>query len=204
MENRFELTSMDSLDELVTAGTYGNNVYTTSHDTEVHTIEAYFTGDALPEYYFFGKNYEEKSGNYPTKCLDVLQSLMLMCNATMYCQADGRIILRNKDIINTDVIDISPGDVISIVDRRIDQGSPDISILSVLSGDETSLASLVKQNLLSYHEGRWQIEATIKYLNTYNIGLFGKIKIGDNYYKVVEVFPVYNQNVYKIKAWRVE
>jgi hypothetical protein len=165
-------------------------------------VEAECYGYILPSFIHPGKSYETyKQEN--TDNLKVLQAMLMMYNATIFTNEAGQIILKNKDAYATDIIDIADEDVISFITKRVNQETPDTSVIEVLAGDTTHLASLIKDYLIGFHNGKWSCEATIDQIGKYNLALQSKICIQGVEYAITEIERDYVNDEYKVKAWRI-
>lgn len=165
-----------------------------------HWVEAECYGNILPSHLHPGKSYETyKQEN--TDNLKALQAILMIYNATIFTNEAGQIILKNKNAFATDIIDIADDDVISFITKRVNQETPDTSVIEVLAGDTTHLAGLIKEYLIDYHSGKWSCETTIDQISKYNLKLQSKICIKEVVYAITEIERDYVNDEYKVKAW---
>jgi len=116
------LSSTRSLD----GRSYGSSQYVG------HWIEADCRGNIFPSRIQPGKSYET-SQSEQTDNLKVLQAMLMFYNATIFTNAAGQSILKNKDAYATAIIDIADEDVINHVTKRGNQEKPDIKTIDVLA-----------------------------------------------------------------------
>lgn len=127
--------------------------------------------------------------------------MLMFYNATIFTNAAGQIILKNKDAYSSTIIDIAEEDVISFVTKRGNQEKPDIKTIDVLAGDTTQLQSLIKDYLIGFYDSKWSLETTIDQLSKYNLSLQSKIRIRNLVYAITELERDYINDEYKVKAW---
>jgi len=127
----------------------------------------------------------------------------LLYNATIYADAAGRIIMKNKDAYSANVIDIEDNDVVSFTVKRGHQEAPDISLLEIMAGDTSHLKDLIKNNLIGFHDSKWSCEATIDQIGKYTLALQSRIQIKGVVYAIIEIERDHIKDEYKVKAWRL-
>jgi hypothetical protein len=164
-----------------------------------HWIEADCYGNIFPSRIHPGKSYETYQEEQ-TDNLKALQTMLMFYNATIFTNAAGQIILKNKDAYSTAIIDIADEDVISFVTKRGNQEKPDIKTIDVLAGDTTQLQGIIKDYLIGFYDSKWSIETTIDKLNQYNLSLLTKIRIRNQVYAITELERDYINDDYKVKA----
>ncbi len=184
------LTSVGSID----GRSYGSSQYVN------HWNEAHFHGNLFPVKLFPGKAYENFNAEQ-TDNIKALQAMLMLYNATIYTDALGRIIFKNKDAYSSTVIDIDEDDVVSFVSKRGNPEKPEIASLDILAGDTTQLQSKIKDYLIDFHDSKWSCEATIDQLSKYILSLQSKIRIRAKVYAITELERNYIDDEYKVKAW---
>ncbi len=127
--------------------------------------------------------------------------MLMLYNATIFTNAAGQIILKNKDAYSTTIIDIADEDVVSFVVKRGNQENPDIKTIDVLAGDTTQLQGLIKDYLIDFYDSKWSVDTTIDQLSKYNLSLQSKIRIKTKVYAITELERDYINDEYKVKAW---
>ncbi|GAB1467973.1 hypothetical protein MASR2M64_06670 [Candidatus Cloacimonadota bacterium] len=186
------LTSTGSLD----GRSYGSSQYVN------HWIEADCHGNIFPSRIQPGKSYEtykeEQADN-----IKALQTMLMFYNATIFTNAAGQIILKNKDAYSTTIIDIADDDVISYISKRGNQEKPDMKTIDVLAGDTSQLQGIIKDYLIDFHDSKWSLDVTIDQLSKYNITLQSKIRIRTLVYAITELERDYINDEYKVKAWLI-
>lgn len=184
------LSSTGSLD----GRSYGSSQYVG------HWIEADCRGNIFPSRIQPGKSYET-SQSEQTDNLKVLQAMLMFYNATIFTNAAGQSILKNKDAYATAIIDIADEDVINHVTKRGNQEKPDIKTIDVLAGDTTQLQGMIKDYLIGFYDSKWSLETTIDQLTKYNLSLQSKIRIRNLVYAITELERDYINDEYKVTAW---
>lgn len=175
--------------------------YGSAHNIN-HYVEAQCYGNILPSKIHPGKSYETyKQEN--TENLKVLQAVLMMYNATIFADAAGRIIMKNKDAYSANVIDIEDSDVISFTVKRVNPEIPDMSVLEILAGDTSHLKDVIKNNLIGFHNSKWSCEATIDQIGKYTLALQSRIQIKGVVYAIIEIERDHIKDEYKVKAWRL-
>jgi len=127
--------------------------------------------------------------------------MLMLYNATIFTNAAGQIILKNKDAYATTIIDIADEDVVSFVVKRGNQEKPEIASIDVMAGDTTQLQTYIQDYLIDFHDSKWSCEATIDSLSKYNLSLQSKIRIQSQIYAITELERNYLDDEYKVKAW---
>lgn len=191
--------SATQMGQLQTTAVNGEAYYGLSH-WNGHWVQANFHGNVMPAKLQPGKSYETNKTEQ-TENLKALQALLMLYNATVVCDAQGRICLKNKDNYSASIVEIEDEDVISLVTKRGNQEKPAGQTLEALAGDTTKLQEQISQYLTDYFNGKWSIEATIDQIDKYAIALQSKIQIQDEVYAVNEVERDYLNDEYKVKAW---
>ncbi len=184
---------------LVSVGSIDGRSYGSSQYVN-HWIEAHCHGNIFSSRIQPGKSYETNQEEQ-TDNLKVLQTMLMFYNATIFTNAAGQIILKNKDAYSTAIIDIADEDVISFVTKRGNQEKPDIKTIDVLAGDTTQLQGIIKDYLIGFYDSKWSCEATIDQLSKYNLSLQSKIRIQNQIYAITELERNYIEDEYKVKAW---
>jgi hypothetical protein len=184
------LSSTGSLD----GRSYGSSQYVN------HWIEADCHGNIFPSRIQPGKSYET-SKEEQTDNIKVLQAMLMFYNATIFTNAAGQIILKNKDAYATSIIDIADDDVISFVTKRGNQEKPDIKTIDVLAGDTTQLQGIIKDYLIDFYDSKWSLDVTIDQLTKYGLSLQSKIRIRTKVYAITELERDYINDEYKVSAW---
>lgn len=186
------LTSTASLD----GRSYGSSQYVNTW------VEAQCHGNVFPSRIQPGKSYETfKQEN--TENLKAMQAMLMLYNATIYSDALGRIILKNKDAYSANLTDIEDDDVLSFVVKRGNQEAPDMSVIEILAGDTTHLKDLIKNYLIGFHDSKWSCEATIDQIGKYALALQSRIRINGVVYAITEIDKDHVNDEYKVKAWRL-
>ncbi|GAB1467569.1 hypothetical protein MASR2M64_02420 [Candidatus Cloacimonadota bacterium] len=147
-----------------------------------------------------GKSYETYKEEQ-TDNIKALQTMLMFYNATIFTNAAGQIILKNKDAYSTTIIDIADEDVISFISKRGNQEKPDMKTIDVLAGDTTQLQGIIKDYLIDFYDSKWSLEATIDQLSKYNLTLQSKISIKTQVYAITELERDYINDEYKVNAW---
>ena len=127
--------------------------------------------------------------------------MLMFYYATIFTNAAGQIILKNKDAYATAIIEIADEDVINHVTKRGNQEKPDIKTIDVLAGDTTQLQGIIKDYLIGFYDSKWSLETTIDQLTKYNLSLQSKIRIRNQVYAITELERDYINDEYKVKAW---
>ncbi|MCB5251525.1 MAG: hypothetical protein RBR69_08510 [Candidatus Cloacimonadaceae bacterium] len=179
---------------LIDGKSYGSSQYVN------HWNEAHFHGNLMPSKLQPGEAYETAQEEQ-TDNLKALQAMLMLYNATIFTNASGQIILKNKDAYSTTIIDIADEDVVSFVVKRGNQEKPDIKTIDVLAGDTTQLQGLIKDYLIDFYDSKWSVETTIDQLAKYNLSLQSKIRIQTKVYAITELERDYINDEYKVKAW---
>jgi hypothetical protein len=190
-----------TLDELISGDTIHGRTYD-SNQTPDHQVVATFSGNIYPSYLQPGQAYINYTSEH-TGMMKVLRAMLMLYNATLYTDAQGRIILANKGAYSNNIIDIEDRDVVSFVLKRTSQEEPKVSELDVLAGDTTQLQEIIKGELMGFYESRWSIDAVIDQLAKYDLALQSKIRIRDQVYAITELAQDYEKDEYKVKAWRI-
>ena len=184
---------------LPSVGVLNGRAYGSSHYVD-HWTAAHFTGNLFPAYLQPGKSYETNKEEQ-TENLKVLKAMLLLYNATVYTNASGTIIFKNKDAYSTNIIEIDDEDVINFMVKRGNPEKPEIASIDMLAGDTTQLQTYIQDYLIDFHDSKWSCEATIDQLNKYSLTLQSKIRIKDQIYAITEVERDYINDEYKVKAW---
>lgn len=191
--------SENSLYNLSSGGIIDNRGYGQSHYVN-HWVEANCNGNLFPSKLQPGKSYE----NYQMELTDnfkVLQAMLMLYNATIFSNASGQIILKNKDYYAGNIINIADNDVVSYLIKRGTPEQPEVSIMDVFAGDTTQLRSRIKDYLIDFHDSKWCCEAVIDQLSKYNLSLQSRIRIQGKIYAVTELERNFQEDEYKVKAW---
>ena len=202
-QNYFAENGMAYLDiySLLSTATVGSDVYNYANVSSV--ITAKFTGDIFPSLLFPGKMYETYIAE-STENMKTLQMMLLLYNATIYCNNYGTIILKSKDsTATTTTINIQDADVLAFAIKRGNQEKPDLSPLEVLAGDTSILKSQLSTYLPNCYESAWEIETTIDNISKYDIQLFYRLEVKGKSIRVTEVQKDYQNDEYKIKGWQI-
>ncbi len=125
----------------------------------------------------------------------------MLYNATIFTDAIGRIVLKNKDAYSTNTVDIDDKDVVSFIVKRGNQEKPQIEEIDIFAGDTSQLQGIIRNRLIDYYDSKWSIETTIDQLSKYDLGLFSKIRIQNKVYAITELERDFNKDEYKVKAW---
>ena len=184
------LSSTGSLDDR----SYGSSQYVN------HWIEAHCYGNIFPSRIQPGKSYESYQAEQ-TDNIKALQAMLMLYNATIFSDPQGRIVLKNKDAYASTIIDIDADDVVSFVSKRGNPEKPEINCLDILAGDTSQLQSRIKDYLIDFHDSKWSCEAVIDQLSKYNLSLQSKLRIQNNIYAITELERNYIDDEYKVKAW---
>lgn len=179
--------------------TYNGTNYNSSHSVGQY-VRAQFAGNIFPPRIHPGQGYVRYE---PTQenSLKVLQAMLMMYNATLYCRPDGALVLQNKASGAAIPISISDDDVLLMNVRRQDSETPDIESLAVLAGDTTVLQELVKDYLMSL-SSRWQTEMRIADLST-AVGILSVITVHGDNYLVTDIDRDFNSDVAVVNGWRI-
>lgn len=197
--NDHSLTEAVIFNGLSSTGTLDGRSYGSSQYVD-HWIEAQCSGNIFPSRIQPGKSYETYKEEQ-TDNIKALQGMLMLYNATIFTNAAGQIILKNKDAYSATIIDIEDGDVISFVTKRGNQEKPGITAIDVLAGDTTQLQGIVKGYLIDFYDSKWSVEATIDQLSKYSLSLQSKIRIKTKVYAITEIERDYVNDEYKVKAW---
>lgn len=184
---------------LSSTGTLDGRSYGSSQYVD-HWIEAQCSGNIFPSRIQPGKSYETYKEEQ-TDNIKALQGMLMLYNATIFTNAAGQIILKNKDAYSATIIDIEDEDVISYVTKRGNQEKPGITAIDVLAGDTAQLQGIVKGYLIDFYDSKWSVEATIDQLSKYSLSLQSKIRIKTLVYAITEIERDYVNDEYKVKAW---
>ena len=184
---------------LVSVGSIDGRNYGSSHYIG-HWVEAHFHGNLFPAKLFPGKAYENYNDEQ-TDNIKALQAMLMLYNATIFSDPEGRIVLKNKDAYASAIIDIDADDVVSLVNKRGNPEKPEINCLDILAGDTTQLQGFIKDYLIDFHNSKWSCEAVIDQLSKYNLNLQSKLRIQNNIYAITELERNYIDDEYKVKAW---
>lgn len=193
--------SQSSLFSLASAGAIGGLSYGSSQYSN-YWVEANCHGNVFPERIQPGKTYENYSDEQ-TDNLKVLQAMLMLYNATIITDVNGRIVLKNKDAYSAEIITIDDNDVISFMIKRGNQETPDMDTIDVLAGDTKDLKEIIKDHLVDFYDSKWSIDARISQISKYDIGLFSKIRMQDMVYAIIEVERDIANDEIKLKAWRI-
>lgn len=196
---------------LVQCGPLNGNAYNSSHwhvpsVADGCGVTGGFSGNIFPARLFPGKEYENTLngiGDEPLEHLKALQAMLLLYNATVYCDAAGLIVFRNKDDFSGSVTTIPDTAVVALSVKRSNQEEPDMSVLEALCGDTTLLATLVKPTLRDFYAGKWLAEMTIDGLDAFDLQLFGRVAVHGKNYAIIELQRDFAADEYKIKAWEL-
>ncbi|MCB5288165.1 MAG: hypothetical protein LHW64_10255 [Candidatus Cloacimonetes bacterium] len=178
------------------------NLHYTKSQFSNHWVKAHCYGNLFPAKLQPGKFYETFEEEQ-TDNIKALQAMLMLYNATIYTNASGQIILKNKDAYSPGEISIDDRDVISLKIKRGNQETPDMDTIEVLAGDTTQLQGIIKGHLLDFYDGKWSIDAEISQISKYDISLLDKIRIQGIVYAVVEVERDISSDEIKLKAWRL-
>lgn len=127
--------------------------------------------------------------------------MLMLYNATIFTDAIGRVVLKNKDAYASTIIDIEDKDVVSFIVKRGNQEKPQIEEIDVFAGDTSQLQGIIRNRLIDFYDSKWSIETTIDQLSKYDLGLFSKIRIQNKVYAITELERDFNKDEYKVKAW---
>ena len=127
--------------------------------------------------------------------------MLMLYNATIFTDTDGRIVLKNKVAYSTNTIDIDDKDVVSFIIKRGNQEKPQIEEIDIFAGDTTQLQGIIKNRLIDFYDSKWSIEAVIDQLSKYDLSLQSKIRIYNQVYAITELERNYVDDEYKLKAW---
>jgi hypothetical protein len=165
-----------------------------------HWVEANCNGNLFPSKLQPGKSYESFQMEL-TDNFKVLQAMLMLYNATIFSNASGQIILKNKDYYAGNIINIADNDVVSFLIKRGTPEKPEVSIMDVFAGDTTQLQSRIKDYLIGFHDSKWCCEAVIDQISKYNLSLQSRIRIQGKIYAVTELERNFQEDEYKVKAW---
>lgn len=127
--------------------------------------------------------------------------MLMLNNATIFTNAAGQIILKNKDAYSTNAVDIDDKDVVSFIVKRGNQEKPQIEEIDIFAGDTSQLQGIIRNRLIDFYDSKWSIETTIDQLSKYDLGLFSKIRIQNKVYAITELERDFIKDEYKVKAW---
>ncbi|GAB1467725.1 hypothetical protein MASR2M64_04080 [Candidatus Cloacimonadota bacterium] len=184
---------------LTGTGSLGSAYYGSSQYYN-HWVEANFHGNLFPAKLQPGKSYETYKEEQ-TDNIKALQMMLMLYNATIFTNAAGQIILKNKDAYSSTIIDIADEDVVSFANKRGNQEKPDIKAIEVLAGDTAQLQEIIKGYLIDFYDSKWSIDVTIDQLSKYSLSLQSKIRIKTLVYAITEIERDYVNDEYKVKAW---
>lgn len=190
------LTGSPGLPSTLTLGTssYGLTAYAD------HYVRPNWYGSLIPAKLFPGSGYIDASADR-TPCLQVLQAMLLLTNATITAAPDGTLLLRAKSATLPPTQYVDPADVISLSLSRLDSETPDTGALSVLAGDTSLLAPLLRDHLTALYASLWRAEITLDRLDKYTPALLAALSINDVSYLVNSVETDYVADEYRIIAW---
>lgn len=127
--------------------------------------------------------------------------MLMLYNATIFTDAIGRIVLKNKDAYSTNTIDIDDKDVVSFIVKRGNQEKPQIEEIDFFAGDTSQLQGIIRNRLIDFYDSKWSRETTIDQLSKYDLSLQSRIRIQDKVYAITELERDFNKDEYKVKAW---
>ncbi len=184
---------------LTSTGSLGSAYYGSSQYYN-HWVEANFHGNLFPAKLQPGKSYETFKEEQ-TDNIKALQAMLMLYNATIYTNASGQIILKNKDAYSATIIDIADADVVSFMTKRGNPEKPEIASLDIMAGDTAQLQTHIKDYLIDFHDSKWSCETVIDNLSKYNLSIQSKIRIKTKIYAITELERDYINDEYKVKAW---
>jgi hypothetical protein len=184
---------------MVSGGVIDGKGYGSGHSIN-HQVYATFNGNLYPTRLQPGTAYETYKDDQ-TDNIKVLKAMLMLYNATIFTDAIGRIVLKNKDAYSTNTIDIDDKDVVSFIVKRGNQEKPQIEEIDILAGDTTQLQGIIKNRLIDFYDSMWSIEAVIDQLSKYDLLLQSRIRIQDKIYAITETEKDYIKDEYKVKAW---
>jgi|GEM_PF-5815349 len=191
--------SENSLYSLTSTGLIDGRSYGSGHWLG-HWAQATFNGNLYPTRLQPGTAYETFKEEQ-TDNLKVLKAMLMLYNATIFTDAIGRVVLKNKDAYASTIIDIEDKDVVSFIVKRGNQEKPQIEEIDVFAGDTSQLQGIIRNRLIDFYDSKWSIETTIDQLSKYDLGLFSKIRIQNKVYAITELERDFNKDEYKVKAW---
>lgn len=191
--------SESNLYSLTSTGVIEGRSYGSGH---IVNYQAYatFNGNLYPTRLQPGTAYETRKDDQ-TDNLKVLKAMLMLYNATIFTDTDGRIVLKNKVAYSTNTIDIDDKDVVSFIIKRGNQEKPQIEEIDIFAGDTTQLQGIIKNRLIDFYDSKWSIEAVIDQLSKYDLSLHSKIRIYNQVYAITELERNYVDDEYKLKAW---
>lgn len=191
--------SENSLYSLTSTGLIDGRSYGSGHWVG-HWAQATFNGNLYPTRLQPGTAYETFKEEQ-TDNLKVLKAMLMLYNATIFTDAIGRIVLKNKDAYSTNTIDIDDKDVVSFIVKRGNQEKPQIEEIDFFAGDTSQLQGIIRNRLIDFYDSKWSRETTIDQLSKYDLSLQSRIRIQDKVYAITELERDFNKDEYKVKAW---
>lgn len=191
--------SEDNLSHLTRTGVIDGRSYGSGHWVG-RWAQATFNGNLYPTRLQPGTAYETRKDDQ-TNNLKVIKAMLMLYNATIFTNATGRIVLKNKDAYSTTIIDIEDKDVVSFIIKRGNPENPQIEVIDVFAGDTTQLQGIIKNRLIDFYDSKWSIEAVIDQLSKYNLSLQSRIRIQNKVYAITELDRDFIKDEYKVKAW---
>lgn len=181
--------------------TYMNQNTYYSNNYAGDRVEVRFLGNPWPSKLQPGKFYETMIEEQ-TSNLEALRAMLLLYNATLYCDSLGRIILANKEASGGVVYEVSNSDIISISESRANHEEPEMSQLQVLAGDTEILGEVVKAELLRFHSGKRRVEARIDRIDGREaVVLQGLVRLNGTAYRIYDVERDYARDEIRVKGW---
>jgi hypothetical protein len=191
--------SESNLYSLTSVGVIDDRSYGSGHIVNQQAY-ATFNGNIYPNRLQPGTAYENYKDDQ-TDNLKVLKAMLMLYNATIFTDAMGRIVLKNKDAYSTNTIDIEDNDVVSFIIKRGNQEKPQIEEIDIFAGDTIHLQGIIKNRLIDFYNSKWSIEAVIDQLSKYDLSLQSRIRIQDKVYAITELERDFTRDEYKVKAW---
>ncbi len=179
----------------------GDQTYTSSAAVNQYVLAQWY-GNIYPPRLFPGELYTQYVESF-TPALAANQAMLLTYNATLFCRANGQIVLANKDARERDPVVIDSRDLLSLELSRADQEDPDMSPLDILAGDVSLLKSQIKTALTGFYGSLWQASASIRGLDSYDLALFSVITLAADDYYVTELERDFVSDLYKVTAWKL-
>lgn len=168
-----------------------------------HWVEANFWGKIFPSKIHPGRAYETRQNDL-TENIKALQAMLMMYNATLFCDAAGNIVLKNKDSYASSIIEVHEQNVVKLLVKRGSQEKPDMAVLDVLAGDKALLKELVSDYLIEFYGSLWSAEIIVDQIDRYALVLQSKIRIRGVVYVINELERDYVNDEYKLSAWRID
>lgn len=159
-------------------------------------------GNIIPPRILPGEAYELHDGTITTSGTKVLQAFLMLHNATLVADNNGRIRMQQKDMGGGTTTLIDDLDILAFTQKRGNRETPNTSILDIFAGDTQILQCLVRDKLIAFFSGKTSISITIDSVDKYDLSLNQNIKVRGKTYTITEIDTDYIKDELRIKAWQ--